>query len=138
MNEENEWDHIMETDVVKGLVENVTRYEIVEATLKMKSGKATGPSEVSVEMIVTSGESGLKVMTELCQRVLDGRGMPDVWKTCVIVPIFKGKGDVMSCGSYREVKLQEHTMKIAKRVLERRIRALYYLNKMQFGLVTNK
>ena len=39
----------------------------------MKSGKATGTSEVSVEMIVASGEIGVKVMMELCQRVLDGR-----------------------------------------------------------------
>ena len=30
-----------------------------------------------MEMIVTSGEIGVKVMTDMCQRVLDGRGMPD-------------------------------------------------------------
>ena len=45
----------------------------------------------------------------------------DNWKTSVIVPIFIGKGDVMSCGSYRGVKLLEHAMKIVERVLERRI-----------------
>ena len=65
----------------------------------MNSGKATGPSEVSMEMIVANGEIGVTVMMELCQRVLDGRGKPDEWKTSVIVPIFKGKGDVMCCGS---------------------------------------
>ena len=121
MNEENEWDHAMETDVVEGLVEKVARNEIVEAMQKMKSGKATGPSEVSVEMIVASGEIGVKVMIELCQRVLDGRGMPDEWKTSVIVPIFKEKSVVMSCGLYTGVKLLEHAMKIVERVLERRI-----------------
>ena len=26
------------------------------------------------------------MMVKLCQRVLDGRGMPDEWKTSVIVP----------------------------------------------------
>ena len=57
--------------------------------------------------------------------------MPDEWKTSVIVPIFKGKGDVMSCGSYRGVKLLEHAMKIVERVLERRIRTLVNLNEMQ-------
>ena len=31
---------------------------------------------------------------------LDGGGMLDEWKTSVIVPNFKGKGDVRSCGSY--------------------------------------
>ena len=99
MNEENEWDHMVETDVVEGPVEKVVRNEIVEEMQKMKSGKATRPTEVNVTMIVASGEIGVKVMMELCQRVLDGRGMPDEWKTSVIVPIFKRRGDVMSCGS---------------------------------------
>ena len=30
-------------------------------------------------------------MVELCQHVLDGKGMPDEWQTSVLVPIFKGK-----------------------------------------------
>ena len=77
----------------------MARNEVVEAMQKMKSGKATGPSEVGVEMIVASSKIGVKVMMELCQHVLDVRGMPDEWKISVIVPIFKGNGDVMSCGS---------------------------------------
>ena len=99
MDEENELDRMVETDLVEGPVKKVTRNEIVEAIQSMKSRKATGPSEVSVEMIVESGEIEVKVMMELCQRVLDGRGMPDESKTSVIAPIFKGKGDVTSCGS---------------------------------------
>ena len=31
-----------------------------------------------------------------------------------MVPIFKGKGDAMSCSAYRGVKLLEHAMKIVK------------------------
>ena len=77
-------------------------------------------------------------MMELCQRVLDGRGMPDEWKTSVIVPIFKRKGDVMSCRSYRGVKLLEHAMKIVKKVLERRTQTLVNLNKMKFGFMPGK
>ena len=151
MNQKNKWDHMVETDLVEGSVEKVARNEIVEAIQRMKTGKAvkkvarneiveaiqrmktgkaTGPSEVSVEMIVGSGEIGVKVMMELCQRVLDGREMSDEWKTNVILPIFKRKGDVMSCGLYREVKLLAHAMKIVKRVLERRIRTLVNLNEM--------
>ena len=138
MNEENKWDHMVETGVVEGPVEKVARNEIVQAMQKMKSGKASGPSEVSVEMIAASGEIRMKVMRELCQRVLNCREMPDEWKTSVIVPIFKGKGDVMSCRSYRGVKLLEHAMKIVERVLERRIRTLVNLNKMQFGFMPGK
>ena len=116
---------MVETDLVEGPVEKVAPNEIVKAIQSMKSGKATGPSEVSMEMIVASGEIGVKVMTELRQQVLDGRGIPEEWKTSVIVPIFKGKDNVMSCGSYRGVQLLEHAMKIVERVLERQIRGAF-------------
>ena len=53
--------------------------------------------------------------------MLDGKGMPEEWETSVVVPIFKGKGDVMDCRKYRGVKLLEHAMKIVERVLENRI-----------------
>ena len=55
-------------------------------------------------------------------------------KTSVVVPIFKGKGDVMDCGAYRGVKLLEHAMKIVERVLEKRIRELVKVDDMQFWL----
>ena len=122
MNEENEWDQRVEANLVEGPVERVSREEVVEAIGEMKAGKAAGPSEVSVEMIKASGAIGIEVMTKLCQGVLDGRGMPDEWALSVVVPIFKGKGDAMSCGAYRGVKLLEHAMKIVERVLEKRIR----------------
>ena len=138
MNEENEFNHMTETDVLEGPVERVARNEIAKAMQKMKSGEATRPSEVKVEMIVTTDEIGVKMMMELCQHKLNGRGMPDERKTRVIVPIFKGKSDVMSCGLYRGVKLLEHAMKIVEMILERRIRTLVNLNKMQFGFMPGK
>ena len=64
--------------------------------------------------------------------------MPDEWKTIVVIPILKEKGDVMSCGSYRKVKLLEHAMKIVERVLGRRIQMLVNLNKIQFGYMPGK
>ena len=66
INEENEWDHIVETDVVEP-VEKAARNE------KDEIRKGNWTSEVSVEMIVASGEIGVKVMMELCQRILDGK-----------------------------------------------------------------
>ena len=54
----------------------------------MKLGKAAGPSEVNMDMIMASGNFGVGVLKKLCQRVLDGKGMPNEWKTSVVVPIF--------------------------------------------------
>ena len=56
----------------------------------MKSGKAIGPSEVSLEMIIARGKIGVKVI-DLYQHILYGRRMPDEWTTGVILPIFKKK-----------------------------------------------
>ena len=41
----------------------------------------TGPYEVGVEMIVASGKIEAKVLIDICQRVWDGKGMSDEWKT---------------------------------------------------------
>ena len=43
INEENEWNQMVETDIVEGPVEKVARNEIVEAMQKMKSRKETKP-----------------------------------------------------------------------------------------------
>jgi len=86
---------------------------------------------------MASGEFGEDVMMQLCQRVFDGNEIPDEWKTSVVVPIFKQKGGVMNCGSYRGVKVLEHCMKIVERVLERRIRSLVNLE-TQFSFMPGK
>ena len=104
----------------------------------MKQGKAAGLSEITTEMIVAGGRIAEEVMLQLRQRVLDGKGIADEWKTSVVEPIFKGKGDVMNCGSYREVKLLEHDMKVIERVLERRIRVLVDFNEAQFSFMSGK
>ena len=116
MNEGNEWDQNVKVELVEGPVERVSREEVVIAIWEMKVGKAAGPSKLSVELIVASGEIGIGAMVELCQGVLDGRGMPDDWAQSIVVLIFKGKGDAMSCMAYRGVKLLEHAMKIAEKV----------------------
>ena len=82
-------------------------------------------------MIVANGEIGVKMIIKLWQHVLNGRGIPDECKTSVSLLIFKRKNDVMSCESYRGVKLLEHAMKIVKRLPERQIRTLIGLDLCQ-------
>ena len=88
-------------------------------------------------MISASGEVGVCVMVELCQCILDGKGMPDKWQTGVLVPIFKAKRNVKNCDTYR-IKLLEHTMKIVERVLEIRIRESVNIDSMQFSFMPGR
>ena len=45
----------MEGDAVEGPVVCVSREEVLQALNEMKTGKAPGPSKVSVELITASG-----------------------------------------------------------------------------------
>ena len=76
MNKENNWGHVTAASMVEGPIKNVTREEIAIAIKVIKPGKAAGPSEVCAEMISASGDVGIRVMVELCQRILDEKGMP--------------------------------------------------------------
>ena len=50
--------------------------------------------------------------------------MPEDWKTSLMMPIYKGKGDLTNCGAYREVTLLEHGVNILERVLDKSARAM--------------
>ena len=54
------------------------------------------------------------------------------------MPVHKGKGDPLVCGSYRAIKLQELPMKVLERVLEKRIRCQVSIDNMQFGFMPGK
>jgi len=38
--------------------------------------------------------------------------MLNVWRKSVLVPLFKGKGDIQDCENYRSIKLMSHSMNI--------------------------
>ena len=119
-------------------MEKASLEKITSAMKKMKLGKASGLSEVSMKMINASGKVGIDVMMKFCQRVLDGKGMMEDWKASVMVPVYKGKGYVMNHDAYRKVKFLEHRIKIIERVLEKRITALVVMDDMQFSFMPGR
>ena len=54
----------------------------------------------------------------------------------ILIPIFRGKGDVRSCGSCRSIKLLEHGMKVVD--FERRLRKIVKLDEMQNGFMPRR
>ena len=61
----------MKAELVEGLVERVSREEMVRAIREMKVGKVAGPLQVSVEMIAASGEIGIGVMVEHAMKIVE-------------------------------------------------------------------
>ena len=89
----------------------------------MKQGKAAGPSGIVVEMITAGGDLSEDWMTDLINCIITEGRLPTDWTKSTLVPLYKGKGDPLVCGSYRAIKLLEQGMKVLERVLEKRIRS---------------
>jgi len=56
---------------------------------------------------------GTRWILDLCNGIVKDGCIPEDWKSSVILPIYKGKGDPMECGSYRG-RLLEHAIKVFK------------------------
>ena len=123
--------------MVKRPLDRISRAEIINAIKAMKTGMTAGPSKVNFKMIAASGQVREEVMRKVYQRLLDSNGIPDDWKTSMVVPIYKEK-NVLKCRSCRGVKLQEHGMKIVERLLGKKLRLMMDLNETQFAFIPEK
>ena len=112
----------------------IIKEEVRQAIQDLKVRKAAGPSGVTGEIIKAAGEQAVDWLTSICNRIVKEEAIPESWQMSELVPIqnvYKGKGDVLECSSSRSIKLLEHGMKVAERVVERRLRQA--VDKMQFG-----
>lgn len=85
-----------------------------------------------------SGESAVDVLIRLFITILENEGMPNKCRKCVLVPIFKNKGGLQSCGNYRGLKLISHAVKVWERVVEARLRQEVKISEQQFGFMPRK
>ena len=88
-----------------------------EALEIMKNGKASGPTKIVKEHLAASPH-GRQVILQIANEILDRKDMPHDWRAITVVPIYKKKGSVMDCASYRGVKLSDHGIKVVERLLE--------------------
>jgi len=77
----------------------------------VKRHKAPGLSGLLEEMIQATGDTGTQWILDLCNGIVKEGCIPEDWKSNVVLPIYKGKGDPMDCTSYRGIKLLENAMK---------------------------
>ena len=97
----------------------IKRDWVKQAIMKMKCGKAAGPSGVVAEMLKASGEAGVDLVNDLANSIVYECAIPGDWEISTIVNCFKGKGDSLEHGNYRGIKLLDQVMKVYERLLER-------------------
>ena len=69
------------------------------ALKRMKKGRASGTDEVCTEMIIAAEEVGVSWTKRLLNICMREGSIPEEWRTELIVPIWKGNGDVQGPGN---------------------------------------
>lgn len=100
----------------------ITEHEIRLAVFKQKNGKASGPDELSAEIIKSSYDIISPYLVKIFNTLFDNSQYPDEWGVGFIVPIFKG-GDPSSAKNYRGITLNNILAKIYSQVLLNRLTA---------------
>ena len=76
--------------------------------------KATGPDDLPIEAVKILAKQDIMYVVEAMNQVLQ-QGIPEIWRKSRMVPIYKGKGDMLECNNYRGITLMCHSMKLWER-----------------------
>ena len=109
LNEESEWNDELSAEYVEGPADMISKEEIRQAIQDLKVRKAAGPSGVTGEMIKAAGEQAVDWLTSICNRIVKEEAIAESWQMSELVPKYKGKGDVLECGSSQGIRLLERT-----------------------------
>ena len=99
LNEENEWNDELSAEYVEGPADMISKEEVRQAIQDLKARKAAGPSGITAEMIKAAGEQAVDWLTSICNRIVKEEAIPESWQMSELVPIYKGKGDVLECST---------------------------------------
>ena len=104
----------------RGKEEGISKEEVRRVVRKLKEGNAVGGDEIPNEAWKYGGERGLEIAWEICRKVWDGEGWPQVWREGIIVSLAK-KGGGTRVQEYRGVTLMPTLYKIYAAVLVGRL-----------------
>ena len=76
----------------------------------------------------------VKKYAEVADELLQGKEMLESYRRGDLISIYKGKGS----GSYRNVKLLKHEMKVIERIFEKWLRNTVRIDEMQIGFMPGR
>ena len=85
--------------------EAIGRAEVEVRVGKLKIGKAAGKDEITEEMIKGGFERVVDWIWSLCYMAFESGVESEDWRSEVIVPLYKGKGERSECKNYRGIGL---------------------------------
>ena len=134
---ENDREELQEVQPTEGPLPLYSVEEVRKQLEKMGLNKACGPDDLPIEAVKILASYSVDHVTETMNVVMQD-GMPRNWKSSRLVPIYKGKGSILECNNYRGIKLMSHTMKLAERLIEARLRDITEIANNQYGFRPGK
>ena len=101
--------------------EPIRKIEVEKRVKKLKNGKAAGKGEVTAEMEKGGGDVMVDWIWKLCNMAFESGGVPEDLRSAVIVPLHKGKGEIIKCKNYRGLSLLSMVGKIYADILVDRV-----------------
>ncbi len=93
----------------------------------MKNGRAAGPGDIPIELIINSGgRKLLEMITILLNKMIHGEKVPEEWKVAIITSINK-KGDKRKCENYRGISVTSIFCRIYGRILAKLVESEYQI-----------
>ena len=78
--------------------------EVLNAVPKLKNGKASGPDNISAEML--KSHIGIaEWLWDIVNKCWTEENLPQDWKLAEVVPLYKSKGKRSECWNYRGISL---------------------------------
>ena len=78
--------------------------EVLNAVRKLKNAKASGPEDISAEML--KSHNGIaEWLWDIVNKCWTEENLPQDWKLAEVVPLYKSKGKRSECGNYRGISL---------------------------------
>jgi hypothetical protein len=99
----------------------IESHEVQRAVSKLKNGKAAGEDGITNEMVKSGGLAIVERLVRLFNACMNIGNAPDEWRSAIVVPLFKGKGDKNECKNYIGINLLSTLGKVYGRVLIERV-----------------
>ena len=96
--------------------------EVEVRVRKLKNGKAGGKDEIIGEIIKGGDDRVEDWIWTLCNMAFESGVVTEDWRSLVIVPLYKGKGERIECKNYRGISLLSVVVKIYAGILVDRVR----------------
>ena len=99
----------------------IMKDKVREAMRKMKTGKATGPDGLSIELIEALEEYGIEKVTTLLNEIYDTGQIPVDMSRSIFIALPKKPG-ATDCELHRTISLMSHVTKLLLRIIMMRVR----------------